>query len=72
VGADAGRVLAFARGVEPALVVVVARPSRDGSLDATVDLPPGDWTDRFTGGLASGRCEVAKLLDAFPVALLER
>jgi (1->4)-alpha-D-glucan 1-alpha-D-glucosylmutase len=71
-GPDAARVLAFGRGRPPALVVVVARPALGASLDATVDLPPGDWEDAFTGAVATGRCEVGKLLDGFPVALLER
>jgi (1->4)-alpha-D-glucan 1-alpha-D-glucosylmutase len=70
-GPDATRVLAFARGAPAALAVVVARPCPGGPPQADVVLPDGEWTDRFTGATARGRVEVAKLLDPFPVALLE-
>lgn len=71
-GPDADRVLAFARGADPTLAVVVARPGRTTAVDAQVALPPGEWTDAFTGLSSRGRSEVAKVLAEFPVALLER
>jgi (1->4)-alpha-D-glucan 1-alpha-D-glucosylmutase len=44
-GADRDRVVAFARGDAPALVVVAGRPGPGASrrADATVALPPGTW-----------------------------
>jgi (1->4)-alpha-D-glucan 1-alpha-D-glucosylmutase len=68
---EAARVLAFARGEDPALAVVVARP-RAGASDAAVALPPGSWTDVLTGARREGAVALADLLDRFPVALLER
>jgi (1->4)-alpha-D-glucan 1-alpha-D-glucosylmutase len=71
-GADAARVLAFGRGAPTEVVVIVARPDGGDHVDATVGLPDGDWTNVFTSHSVSGSAEVSKLLDAFPVALLER
>jgi (1->4)-alpha-D-glucan 1-alpha-D-glucosylmutase len=71
-GPDATRVLAFARGAPATLAVVVARPGPGGPAQADVVLPDGTWTDLFTGATACGRVEVTKVLDPFPIALLER
>jgi maltooligosyltrehalose synthase len=71
-GPEAGRVLAFGRGAPTALAVIVARPHEIGLPEAEVHLPEGAWTDLFTGMTHRGSVEVAKLLDPFPVALLER
>ena len=76
-GPDAARVLAFGRGAPVQLAVVVVRPGPDRpgdptAVDAEVALPPGQWTDAFTGATASGTVPVGTLLQSFPVALLER
>ncbi len=71
-GPHADRVLAFARGDDPRLAVVVARPGRPATPDATVALPPGPWTSCFTGRPFEGEVALADLHSALPVALLER
>jgi (1->4)-alpha-D-glucan 1-alpha-D-glucosylmutase len=70
-GDDRHRVLAFGRGEPAELLVVVARPG-PAPVDAVVVLPPGRWVDAITGTGVEGRVPVRDLLDAFPVALLER
>jgi (1->4)-alpha-D-glucan 1-alpha-D-glucosylmutase len=46
---------------------------RDGWGDTLVELPSGRWRDALTGGEApGGEQRIATLLDAAPVALLER
>lgn len=72
-GAQADRVLAYCRGgaaisVVPRLVMGL----REGWAGTQLTLPPGDWTDAFSGRRWSGAVPVASLLDAFPVALLTR
>ena len=73
-GARAGHALAFCRGggavvVVPRLVVGVGGDWAGTSLE----LPPGDWIDRFTGRQHPGReVQLARLLEGFPVALLAR
>ena len=69
-------VIAFTRGERTATVVprcplTLAR--RGGFRTTTVELPSGDWTDAITGATVSGGAvAVATLLQAFPVAVLER
>lgn len=73
-GAHAEHALAFCRGggavtVVPRLVVGLG----GDWADTRVELPPGDWTDRFTGRQhQGGEASVARLLQGFPVALLAR
>jgi (1->4)-alpha-D-glucan 1-alpha-D-glucosylmutase len=71
-GREAERVLAYARGGTPQVVVVVARPNGRGPADAEVVLPAGVWTDVFTGVVHHGTVDVGRLLADFPVSLLER
>jgi maltooligosyltrehalose synthase len=43
----------------------------DGWQDTRLELPPGRWTNAFTGEVAEGgSTEVGVLLRSFPVALL--
>jgi (1->4)-alpha-D-glucan 1-alpha-D-glucosylmutase len=73
-GGRAGHLMAFARGgwvltLAPRLVWGLA----DDWRGTAVELPPGEWLDRFTGGRWSGGWrETAQLLSRFPAALLVR
>jgi (1->4)-alpha-D-glucan 1-alpha-D-glucosylmutase len=71
-GPLADAVIAFARGSK--LVTVVPRHAlraeRAGWSGATVDLPPGSWTN-LDGSEHAGGVPVADLFDRFPVAILE-
>ncbi len=83
-GAAGPHVLAFARGSEPdgpQAITVVPRlvlglRQAGGWKDTAVVLPPGEWTDVFTGrrhgsaGAQSASAYLLKLLRDFPVALL--
>jgi (1->4)-alpha-D-glucan 1-alpha-D-glucosylmutase len=71
-GPHADRVLAFARGGPPHVAAIAVRPVSSHAIDAQVVLPDGEWTDAFTGEVHSGVVEVGKVIDSFPVALLER
>jgi (1->4)-alpha-D-glucan 1-alpha-D-glucosylmutase len=74
-GPAAGHVVAFARGGAAVTVVprLPLRLAEIGGWSSTVlHLPPGHWRDVFTGGSASGRAPLARLLAVFPVALLVR
>jgi (1->4)-alpha-D-glucan 1-alpha-D-glucosylmutase len=71
-GPDADRIVAFTRG--DGVAVIAARfPSRGPvAAGTTVELPPATWTPVFGGTeTAGGRIEVAELLGALPVAVLE-
>jgi len=73
-GAHAEHALAFCRGggavtVVPRLVVGLG----GDWADTRVELPPGEWTDRFTGRRhQGGEVPLVRLLRGFPVALLAR
>ncbi|MDQ6771834.1 MAG: malto-oligosyltrehalose synthase, partial [Candidatus Dormibacteraeota bacterium] len=72
-GTAAGHLVAFGRGAD----VVVAVPRLTAQLvgrwaDTWLDLPPGTWSDVFTGAALGGRVAAARLFAGFPVALLER
>ena len=73
-GTRSRHALGFCRGDQ--VVVVVPRLSLrlGGDWEASVcELPPGRWTDRFTGAVfAGGEAALADLLCDFPVALLSR
>jgi (1->4)-alpha-D-glucan 1-alpha-D-glucosylmutase len=75
-GAAREHVIAFTRGGRTATVVPrlpLALAHGGGFGDTTVDLPDADWTDAITGATVSGGAvAVATLLQAFPVAVLER
>ena len=75
-GADASRVLAFARGEH--LVALVTRHPTRGPVDPAteVELPPGAWCVRL-GGASDGqaseqRVKVADVLGGWSAAVLER
>ena len=74
-GARAGHVVAFARGGRHATIVprlVWGLAEAGGSGDTTVELPPGEWRNLFTGEDArGGPVAVGELAERFPVALLE-
>lgn len=55
-------------GVATRLPIRLAR--RGGWGETTVQLPEGEWTDRYTGRSFSGVVRVAELLDTLPAALL--
>jgi (1->4)-alpha-D-glucan 1-alpha-D-glucosylmutase len=46
--------------------------SETGWGDTALALPPGQWTDRISGGRFSGPILAAELFADLPVALLER
>ncbi|HEY8548103.1 MAG TPA: hypothetical protein VIL36_23760, partial [Acidimicrobiales bacterium] len=84
-GPAADHVVAFTRGDRPDVAVVVPRLTlRRGDRGwggTTVALPAGRWSDLVTGEVlvvrpaapeSAADVEVARLLDRFPVALLER
>ncbi len=78
-GAHAERVLAFARlapGGEPIVVTVVATGTVDAWHDTSVALPSGTWRTVLADDAAvcagGGSVPVARWLDAFPVAVLDR
>lgn len=48
----------------------LALHERGGWGDTTLQLPRGEWADRFTGRVYSGVVRVAELLDTLPTALL--
>jgi (1->4)-alpha-D-glucan 1-alpha-D-glucosylmutase len=67
--------LGFLRGGQAATLVTrwPGRLSRDGWNDATVDLPPGTWSDVLSGArhrVGDARARCADLLTDLPVALL--
>ncbi|HVF54183.1 MAG TPA: malto-oligosyltrehalose synthase [Actinomycetota bacterium] len=66
----AGRIAAFTRGDD--IAVVVQRPSPDGSYgDQAVVLPPGGWIDELTRAQhEGGPTPVHDLFRGFPAALL--
>jgi (1->4)-alpha-D-glucan 1-alpha-D-glucosylmutase len=73
-GSRAATALAFCRGGAAVTVVprLVTGRGRDPG-DPVVELPPGAWIDRFTGRPApGGPVRLARLLEGFPVALLDR
>jgi len=71
-GARAAHALAFSRGGGAVVVVPRLVVGMGGDwADTRVELPPGDWTDRFTGRRhPGGEVQLARLLHGFPVALL--
>lgn len=73
-GPKAAHALAFARRSQVATVVPrLVLGLNDGWGETTVRLPPGRWTDQYTGqDLDGGEVALAELLARFPVALLER
>lgn len=77
-GEAARHVVAFARGERPEAVAVVTRlpvrlARRPGRwADTSLTLPEGAWRDLLTGEPHSGTVPVARLLDQYPVSLLER
>jgi len=74
-GAQAERVVAFARGERLVTIVPrLTRSLRDGWGDTTLALPDGGapWRNLLTGETHGGREPLATLLARFPVALLVR
>jgi (1->4)-alpha-D-glucan 1-alpha-D-glucosylmutase len=72
-GQRSDAVVAFARGDEVVTVVprLIRRIGRLGWGDTTLELPPGRW-HALDGTAHEGTRRVDGLLDAFPVAILER
>lgn len=73
-GPAAEHMLAFLRG-ESVLVAVTrwtVRLAASGWGTTALELPPGTWTDRITGGRHHGSAAAAELFADLPVALLER
>jgi (1->4)-alpha-D-glucan 1-alpha-D-glucosylmutase len=73
-GSGTEHVVAYLRGPRFAVLTTRLNVNVDRYLPGTtVELAPGEWTDAFTGrSVAGGVLEVPDLLDAFPVALLEK
>ncbi len=73
-GARAAHAVAFCRGDAVAAIVPRLVLGLGGRwADTTVELPAGRWIDRFTGReRTGGPAPLAAVLNAFPVALLER
>ncbi|MDQ6648732.1 MAG: malto-oligosyltrehalose synthase [Actinomycetota bacterium] len=74
-GAQADRVLAFARGTTVATVVprLVMGLERSGWGDTTIELAAGRWRDELTGAtLEGGQVRPQDLFADFPVSLLVR
>ncbi|HEX6487852.1 MAG TPA: malto-oligosyltrehalose synthase [Candidatus Dormibacteraeota bacterium] len=72
-GSRAGHVVAFCRGGEVVTAVPRLSLSRgDGWGDTSLLLPPGRWTDVFSGARWEAGVSVGSLLHEFPVALLAR
>ena len=70
-GADRDHVVAFWRsGGVVTVVPRLVRTSWGRAVDATVELPSGQWTSVLTASVFSGRVPVAELWSAFPVAVL--
>ena len=73
-GPAAGHLVAFLRGDD--VLTAVSRHtvllSETGWGDTALALPPGQWTDRISGGQFSGQILAAELFADLPVALLER
>ena len=66
------RVVAYVRGDQ----VIAAAPRLTFELpdmnDTTLSLPPGTWTDRFSGRTHQGVVSLAELWSEFPVSLLTK
>ncbi len=74
-GERADHLVAFVRGGRVATLATrwSVRLERAGGWGTTaMGLPPGRWTDSFTGDVHSGRVDVALALGTNPVALLVR
>ncbi|MDP9246593.1 MAG: malto-oligosyltrehalose synthase [Candidatus Dormibacteraeota bacterium] len=73
-GTRSRHALGFCRGDQVMVVVPRLSLRLGGDWEASVcELPPGRWTDRFTGTVfAGGEAALADLLCDFPVALLSR
>jgi (1->4)-alpha-D-glucan 1-alpha-D-glucosylmutase len=72
-GAKARHLVAFAR--DRMLVVVPRLPAGLGGswVDTTIELPAGGWEDVLTGSrFEGGTHEIARLFEAFPVAVLAK
>ena len=72
-GPRADCVVAFARAEEVVTVAprLVRRVERDGWGETELSLPDGRWLD-LDGTAHAGSVRLARLLDAFPVSILER
>ena len=73
-GTAADHVVSFLRG-EGVLVAVTrwtVRLASSGWGTTALELPPGTWTDRITGGCHRGSVAAAELFADLPVVLLER
>ncbi|MBV9763450.1 MAG: malto-oligosyltrehalose synthase [Acidobacteriaceae bacterium] len=73
-GAKAKHVIAYLRGNDVATVASRLVLGLKGDWqDTSLDLPPGQWRNEFSGALfKGGKLRLAELLSRFPVALLAR
>ena len=72
-GAHAEKIIAFLRGSQ--VLTIVPRFSLELNndwQDTTLELPPGDWCNEFTGEPCTGRIGIGSIFEKFPVALLTR
>ena len=72
-GAHAEKVIAFLRGNH--VLTIVPRFSLKLNNDwqnTTLELPPGNWRNEFTGEPQAGRIRIESIFEKFPVALLTR
>jgi len=65
-------VVAFARASEVVTVAPRLTYGLGDMSDTRLELPPGSWTDRFTGRRHTGETGLDELWRAFPVCLLTR
>jgi (1->4)-alpha-D-glucan 1-alpha-D-glucosylmutase len=73
-GPAAAHAVAFLRG-EDVLVAVsrwTVRLTETGWGDTSLQLPPGEWTDRLTGRRFADRVNTADLFAELPITLLEK
>jgi (1->4)-alpha-D-glucan 1-alpha-D-glucosylmutase len=73
-GPAAAHAVAFLRG-EDVLVAVsrwTVRLTETGWGDTSLQLPPGEWTDRLAGRRFADRVNTADLFAELPITLLEK
>ncbi len=69
-GVHAERVIAYIRGHQAIAVSPRLTYELPDMTDTTLPLPPGTWTDRFSGRTHHGVVSLAELWGDFPVSLL--
>ena len=69
-GDHAGRVVAYIRGHQAIAIAPRLTYELPDMTDTTLTLPPGTWTDRFSGRTHHGVVNLGELWSEFPVTLL--